>query len=44
MILSTLRNVTINLFNGSGITNKAAALRRHAAHPDEVLLLIRPDE
>lgn len=43
MILSTLRNVAINLFNGSGITNKAAALRRHAAHPNEALLLVRPD-
>lgn len=43
MILSTLRNVAINLLNGSGVTNKAAALRRHAAHPNEALRLVRPD-
>ena len=42
MILSTMRNVAINLLNRFGITNKAAALRRHAAHPDEALMLIRP--
>jgi len=42
MILSTLRNVAINLLNGLGVSNKAAALRRHAAHPDEALRLIRP--
>ena len=42
-ILSTLRNVAINLLNRLGVANKAAALRRHAAHPEEALLLVRPD-
>ncbi len=40
MILSTLRNVTINLLNARRVTNKAAALRRHAARPYEALGLI----
>jgi predicted transposase YbfD/YdcC len=40
IILSTLRNVALNLLNGTGVKNKAAALRRHAAHPDEALALI----
>lgn len=40
MILSTLRNVTINLLNACGVNNKAAALRRHAARPHEALALI----
>lgn len=43
MILSTLRNVTLNLLHGKGVPNVAAALRRHAAHPLEALALIRPD-
>jgi hypothetical protein len=43
MILSTLRNVTLNLLHGQGVPNIAAALRRHAAHPHEALALIRPD-
>ena len=42
MILSTMRNVVINLLNRLGVPNKAAALRRHAAHPDEAIMLIRP--
>lgn len=42
MILSTLRNVALNLLNKLGVTNKAAALRRHAAHPHEALMLVRP--
>jgi hypothetical protein len=42
MVLSTLRNVVVNLLNGAGVTNKAAALRRHAAHPYEALRLVRP--
>ena len=42
MILSTMRNVVLNLLNQLGIANKAAALRRHAAHPHEALLLVRP--
>lgn len=41
MILSTLRNTTLNLLNANGETNKAAALRRHAARPYEALALIR---
>jgi hypothetical protein len=42
MILSTMRNVVINLLNGLGTPNKAAALRRHAAHPHEAPMLVRP--
>jgi predicted transposase YbfD/YdcC len=42
MILSTMRNVVLNLLNRLGVTNKAAQLRRHAAHPDEALMLVRP--
>lgn len=41
MILATLRNVAINLLNWNDTPNKAAALRRHAAHPNEALALIR---
>lgn len=41
MILSTLRNTAINLLNARKLTNKAAALRRHAARPYEALALIR---
>lgn len=41
LILSTLRNAVLNLLNWKGLTNKAAALRRHAAHPHEALALIR---
>jgi predicted transposase YbfD/YdcC len=40
-ILSCLRNAAINLLNRAGIKNKAAALRRHAAHPAEALALVR---
>jgi predicted transposase YbfD/YdcC len=43
MILSTLRNVTLNLLRWKNVTNIAAAFRRHAAHPLEALALIRPD-
>lgn len=42
MILSTMRNVALNLMNRLGVTNKAATLRRHAAHPSEALKLVRP--
>jgi predicted transposase YbfD/YdcC len=42
MILSTLRNVTLNLLRWKNVSNIAAALRRHAAHPLEALALIRP--
>jgi predicted transposase YbfD/YdcC len=41
MILSTLRNIALNLLNANAVHNKAAALRRHAAHPYEALALIR---
>ena len=41
MILSTLRNIAINPLNARNVTNKAAALRRHAARPYEALALIR---
>jgi predicted transposase YbfD/YdcC len=43
-ILSTLRNAVLNLLNRAAVTNKAAALRRHAAHPFEALTMIRPDD
>ena len=39
-VLSLLRNAAINVLNRAGLTNKAAALRRHAAHPEEALALI----
>lgn len=39
-ILSCLRNAAINLLNRAGFRNKAAALRRHAAHPHEALALL----
>ena len=38
--LAILRNLAITLLNLCGVTNKAAALRRHAAHPYEALALI----
>ncbi len=41
IILSTLRNIALNLLNGNAVKNKAAALRRHAARPYEALALIR---
>lgn len=40
-LLSCLRNAAINLLNRWGMSNKAAALRRHAAHPLEALALVR---
>jgi hypothetical protein len=43
LILSTLRNVTLNLLRWNNVGNIAAALRRHAAHPLEALALVRPD-
>ena len=42
MILSTMRNVVLNLLSRMGVTNKAAALRRHSAHPGEALALVQP--
>lgn len=44
IILSTLRNIVLNLLNGNAVNNKAAALRRHAAHPHEALAMIRRKE
>lgn len=41
MILSTLRNLALNLLTRYAVPNKAAALRRHAARPHEALALIR---
>lgn len=41
VILSALRNAAITLLDQNDVTNKAAALRRHAAHPDEALALVR---
>lgn len=41
IILSTLRNLALNLLNRHAVPNKAAALRRHAAHPYEALALIQ---
>lgn len=43
VVLATLRNAVINLLNLAAAPNKAAALRRHAAHPYEALALLRPD-
>jgi hypothetical protein len=40
VVLSALRNAAITLLDQAGLTNKAAALRRHAAHPDEALALV----
>jgi predicted transposase YbfD/YdcC len=39
--LSSCRNLAISLLNRHGRSNKAAALRRHAARPYEALALIR---
>lgn len=44
IILSTLRNLALNLLNAKAMNNKAAALRRHAAHPHEALAMIRSRE
>lgn len=40
-VLAALRNAAITLLGQNDVANKAAALRRHAAHPDEALALIR---
>lgn len=39
-ILADLRNLCLYLLHAAGFTNKAQALRRHAAHPHEALALI----
>jgi hypothetical protein len=41
VILAALRNTAIAVLNFAGFDNKAAALRRHAAHPHEALTLIK---
>ncbi len=41
VVLSALRNAAITLLDQDGVTNKAAALRRHAAHPHEALALVK---
>jgi len=38
----TLTSVAINLLNRLGVNNKTA-LRRHAAHPEETMPLVKPD-
>jgi predicted transposase YbfD/YdcC len=38
--LAALRNTVIGLLGRSGVANKAAALRRYAAKPNEALALI----
>ena len=39
-VLSGLRNAAITMLDQAGVRNKAAALRRHAAHPDEAPALV----
>jgi len=39
-ILAALRNAALWLMRSSGVTEIAAALRRHAAHPHEALRLV----
>ena len=41
VVLSALRNAAITLLNQNAVTNRAAALRRHAAQPQEALALVR---
>lgn len=44
MILSALRNTALNLLRATGVSNIAAALRRHAARPYEALALIHNND
>lgn len=39
-VMAALRNTVIGLLRMAGTTNVAAALRRHAAHPEEALALL----
>lgn len=39
-VVAALRNLAISLLRGAGWANIAAGLRRHAAHPDEALVLL----
>lgn len=41
VVLSALRNAAITLLDQHHKDNKAAALRRHAAHPDEALDMVK---
>jgi len=41
VVLSALRNAAVTLLNQNDLTNKAAALRRHAAHAQEALALVK---
>ena len=41
VVLSALRNAAVTLLGQTGVTNMAAALRRHAAHPGEALALVK---
>ena len=38
--LSTIRNTLLHLLHAAGHKNKAAAVRRYAAHPTEALALL----
>ena len=40
-VLSALRNAAFTVLEQGGVANKAAALRRHAAHPAEALALVK---
>jgi predicted transposase YbfD/YdcC len=40
--LATLRNLTVHLLTSIKASNKAAATRRFAVHPDEAIPLIQP--
>lgn len=41
LVLSALRNLCVRVLTAAGWKNKAAALRRHAAHPLEALTLLK---
>jgi hypothetical protein len=41
LVLSGLRNAAVTPLDQGGACNKAAALRRHAAHPEEALALVK---
>jgi predicted transposase YbfD/YdcC len=40
-VMAGLRNAVITLLNRAGCRNKAAALRRYAAKPEEAIALVR---
>ena len=43
-VLAALRNLVISLVRCAGHHNVAMALRRHAAHPDEALAIVGPND